>query len=79
MMTSVAGGDFGGDVGEPDDGGDSHGAGDDGGVAGASTGVGGEAFDVDAVEGGGLAGEQIVGDEDPVAGEMGDVQRAGGR
>ncbi len=70
----VAGGDFGGDVGEPDDGGDSHGAGDDGGVAGAAPGIGGEAFHVDAVEGGGLAGEQIVGDEDAVGGELGDVE-----
>ena len=74
----VAGGDFAGDVAESDDGGDSHGAGDDGGVAGAAAGVGGETLDVDAVQGSGLAGQQVVGDDHHVAVEMREIQAVAG-
>ncbi len=70
----VAGGDLGGDVAQADDRGDAHGAGDDGGVAGAAAGVGGEPLTCMPVQRRGLAGKQIVGDDDDVAAEMRKVQ-----
>ena len=66
----VAAADFGGDVPKPDDGGDAHRAGDDRGVAGAPADVGGEALHVRAIERRGLAGQQVVGDDDHVLREV---------
>ncbi len=69
----VAAADFAGDVAQPDHGRDAHGAGDDGGVAGPPADVGGKTLHVLAVQGGGLAGQQIVGDHHHVLREMGQI------
>ena len=59
----VAGGDFLGDVFEANDGGDAHRVGDDRGVRRAAAGVDADGLDLIAVEGGGLRGGEVVGDE----------------
>ncbi len=69
----VAGVDLAGDVSQPDDGGDTHGASDDGGVTGSPADVGGEALHVGAVQGRGLRGEQVVGDDHDVAAQVREV------
>ena len=67
----VAAADFRGDISQPDDRRDAHGAGDDGGMAGAAADVGGEAFHVARSSAAVWHGKQIVGDDH-------DVLRAGG-
>ena len=66
----VAAGHFRSDISEPDDRGNSHCPRDDGGVAGASAGIGGKAADELTVERRGLRGEQVVGDNRHLAGQV---------
>ena len=61
---TVAAGDVGDELAQADDGGNVQNAGHDGGVAGPSAGFGGEGMDALRIEGGGLAGRQVVGEHD---------------
>ena len=59
-----------GDIAQPDDGRNAHGAGDDRRVAGPPAGIGGKTLDVLAIQRRRLARQQIVGDDHDIAGQM---------